>query len=154
MHARLAQFIGIPAENTFIVENGQVVEFDEEGSARVAHDTVPASDVLVDGIGIGDVGSTVLRERHHLSEDGFLIALVTLDTHTGEIVFGPEIITHGFVYTETAEDLIAGTKAVVISALESGRGSALAAKLKDAISQYLYRQTHRRPMVIPVVTEL
>jgi ribonuclease J len=90
-----------------------------------------------------------------LSEDGFLIALVTLDAHTGEIVFGPEIITHGFVYTEAAEDLIEGTKEVVMSALKKGgRGSALSMKLKDVLSQYLYQQTHRRPMVIPVVTEV
>ena len=155
LHARLAQSIGIPEENVFVVENGAIVEFDEHCNARVAHETVPASDVLVDGIGVGDVGTTVLRERHHLSEDGFLVALVTLDAHTGEIVFGPEIITHGFVYTETAEDLIAGTKEEIVNALEKGgRGTALSTKLKDVLSQYLYQKTHRRPMVIPVVTEV
>ena len=155
LHARLAQSIGIPEENVFVVENGAIVEFDEHCHARVAHETAPASDVLVDGIGVGDVGATVLRERHHLSEDGFLVALVTLDAHTGEIVFGPEIITHGFVYTETAEDLIAGTKEEIVNALEKGgRGTALSTKLKDVLSQYLYQKTHRRPMVIPVVTEV
>lgn len=155
LHARLAQSIGIPAENTFVVENGAIVEFDENGNARVAHETAPASDVLVDGIGVGDVGTTVLRDRHHLSQDGFLIALVTLDSHTGEIVFGPEIITHGFVYTEAAEDLMAGTKEVIIATLKNGgRGTALSAKLKDVLSQYLYQKTRRRPMVIPVVTEV
>jgi ribonuclease J len=155
LHARLAQSIGIPAENVFIIENGAIVEFDEHGNARVAPETVPASDVLVDGIGIGDVGTTVLRERHHLSEDGFLVALVTLDAHTGDIVFGPEIITHGFVYAEVAEDLIAGAKAEITNALKKGgRGTALSAKLKDVLSQYLYQKTHRRPMVIPVVTEI
>jgi conserved hypothetical protein len=155
LHARLAQSIGIPAENVFIIENGAIVEFDEHGNARVAPETAPASDVLVDGIGIGDVGTTVLRERHHLSEDGFLVALVTLDAHTGEIVFGPEIITHGFVYAEVAEDLIAGAKAEITNALKKGgRGTALSAKLKDVLSQYLYQKTHRRPMVIPVVTEI
>ncbi|MDE3088941.1 MAG: ribonuclease J [Chloroflexota bacterium] len=155
LHARLAQSIGIPAENTFIVENGAIVEFDEDGNGRVADETAPASDVLVDGIGVGDVGTTVLRERHHLSEDGFLVALVTLDAHTGEIVFGPEIITHGFVYAEAAEDLIAGTKEEIVSALKKGgRGTALSAKLKEVLSQYLYQKTHRRPMVIPVVTEV
>ncbi|HEX7594046.1 MAG TPA: ribonuclease J [Anaerolineae bacterium] len=155
LHARLAQSIGIPAGNAFIIENGAIVEFDEHGNARVAPETAPASDVLVDGIGIGDVGTTVLRERHHLSEDGFLVALVTLDAHTGEIVFGPEIITHGFVYAEVAEDLIAGAKAEITNALKKGgRGTALSAKLKDVLSQYLYQKTHRRPMVIPVVTEI
>jgi ribonuclease J len=152
LHARLAQSVGIPADNIFVVENGAIVEFDEHGNGRVAKETVPASDVLVDGIGVGDVGTTVLRERHHLSEDGFLVALVTLDAHTGEIVFGPEIITHGFVYAETSEDLIAGTKEEIVNALKKGgRGSA---QLKDVLSQYLYQKTHRRPMVIPVVTEI
>jgi ribonuclease J len=155
LHARLAQALGIPAENVFVIENGAIVEFDALGNGRIAHETAPASDVLVDGLGIGDVGTTVLRERHHLSEDGFLVALVTLDAHTGEIVFGPEIITHGFVYTEAAEDLIAGTKEAIAHTLKKGgRGTALSAKLKDVLSQYLYQQTRRRPMVIPVVTEV
>lgn len=155
LHARLAQSLGIPAENIFVIENGAVVEFDEQGNARVLHDSVPASDVLVDGIGIGDVGSTVLRERHHLSEDGFFIALITIDSHTGEVVFGPEIITHGFVYTEASEDLITGAKQAIAETLrKGGRGGTLGAALKDVLSKYLYQQTHRRPMVIPVITEL
>ena len=155
LHARLAQSIGIPQENIFVIENGAVIEFDEDGNARVAHEQVSASDVLVDGIGIGDVGTTVLRERHHLSEDGFLVAVLTLDAHTGEVVFGPEIITHGFVYLEQSEKIIAGAKEVMIGALKKGgNGAALSAKLKDVLSHYLYEQTHRRPMVIPVVTEV
>jgi ribonuclease J len=155
LHARLAQSIGVPAANTFVIENGAVVEFDAEGNARVAHASVPASDVLVDGIGIGDVGTTVLRERHHLSEDGFLVALVTIDAHTGEVVFGPEIITHGFVYTQASEDLMAGAKAAIAATLQKGgRGASLSTTLKDMLSKYLYQHTHRRPMVIPVVTEL
>lgn len=155
LHARLAKSIGIPADNIFVVENGAIVEFDEHENARVAHETAPASDVLVDGIGVGDVGTTVLRDRHHLSQDGFLVALVTLDSHTGEIVFGPEIITHGFVYTEAAEDLMAGTREEIIATLKTGgRGTALSVKLKDVLSQYLYQKTRRRPMVIPVVTEV
>jgi ribonuclease J len=155
LHARLAQSIGIPQENIFVIENGAVVEFDEQSHARVARETVPASDVLVDGIGVGDIGTTVLRERHHLSEDGFLVAVLTLDAHTGEVVFGPEIITHGFVYLEKSEEIIAGAKAVMVGALKKGgSGAALSAKLKDVLGQYLYQQTHRRPMVIPVVTEV
>jgi ribonuclease J len=155
LHARLAQSIGIPQENIFVIENGAVAEFDEHGNARIAHEKVPASDVLVDGIGIGDVGTTVLRERHHLSEDGFLVAVLTLDAHTGEVVFGPEIITHGFVYLEQSEEIITGAKEAMIGALKKGgSGAALSAKLKDVLSHYLYQQTHRRPMVIPVVTEV
>ncbi|MCL4395857.1 MAG: ribonuclease J, partial [Chloroflexi bacterium] len=145
LHARLAKSIGVPADNVFVIENGAILEFDENCRAHLAHETAPASDVLVDGIGVGDVGTTVLRERHHLSEDGFLVALVTLDAHTGEIVFGPEIITHGFVYAEAAEDLIAGTKEEIAKALKNGgRGAALSVKLKEVLSSYLYKQTHRR----------
>ncbi|MBI5305572.1 MAG: ribonuclease J [Chloroflexi bacterium] len=154
LHARLAQSLGIARDHVFVVENGSVVEFDDEGCARLAHETVPASDVLVDGLGIGDIGSTVLRERHHLSEDGFLVALVTLDAHTGELVFGPEIITHGFVYAEVSEELIAGAKEAILNTLKGGRDAGLSATLKDVLSQYLYKKTHRRPMVIPVVTEV
>jgi len=154
LHTRLAQSLGIAAENTFVVENGARIEFDESG-ARVEHNAVAASDVLVDGLGIGDVGTTVLRDRQHLSQDGFLVALVTRDAHTGEIVFGPEIITHGFVYTAEAGDLIARTKQVIIDALDKGsRASGQSAKLKEVLSQFLYAQTKRRPMVIPVVTEV
>jgi ribonuclease J len=155
LHARLAQSLGMSADNVFIVENGNVVEFDEDGSARLSRETVSASDVLVDGLGIGDIGSAVLRERHHLSEDGFLVALVTLDAHTGEVVFGPEIITHGFVYSETAEDLIAGAKAEISGLIANhGRDPGLSATMKEVLGKYLYKQTHRRPMVIPVVTEV
>ncbi len=154
LHARLAQSLGIARDHVFIVENGNVVEFDEDGCGRIAHELVPASDVLVDGLGIGDIGATVLRERHHLSEDGFFVALVTLDAHTGELVFGPEIITHGFVYMEGAEELIEGAKEAIRNTLHGGHDAGLSATLKDVLSQYLYKKTHRRPMVIPVVTEV
>lgn len=155
LHARLAQSIGIPAEHVFVVENGAIVEFDDQGNAQVAHETAPASDVLVDGVGVGDIGTEVLRDRHHLAQDGFLVALVTLDVHTGDIVLGPEIITHGFVYTEAAEDLIAGTKDLITRTVKKGgRSAMLSTRLKEVLSQYLYQATHRRPMIIPVVTEV
>jgi ribonuclease J len=80
---------------------------------------------------------------------------VTIDAHTGEVVFGPEIITHGFVYTQASEDLMAGAKAAIAATLQKGgRGASLSTTLKDVLSKYLYQHTHRRPMVIPVVTEL
>ncbi len=155
LHGRLAQSLGIPEDHVFVVENGAIVEFDDEGHGRVAHETAPASDVLVDGIIVGDVGTTVLRDRQHLAADGFLVAVVTLDTHTGDIVLGPEIITHGFVYAEGSEDLIEATKHEIVQVLKKGgRGAALSSKLKEVLSQYLYQKTHRRPMIIPVVTEV
>ncbi len=155
LHARLAESLGLPAENIFVVENGAVIEFDEQGHARLARERVPASDVLVDGLGVGDVGSTVLRERHHLSADGFVVAVLTRDARTGQVVFGPEIITHGFVYAEQSEEILAGAKQVIVNTLKKGGGdTALSVKLKETLSQYLFQQTHRRPMIIPVVTEV
>ncbi len=155
LHARLAMSLGIPEDHVFVVENGAIVEFDEEGHGRVMHETAPASDVLVDGIIVGDVGTTVLRDRQHLAQDGFLVAVVTVDSHTGEIVLGPEIITHGFVYAEGSEDLIEGTKDEIVQVMKKGgRGAAMSGKLKEVLSQYLYQKTHRRPMIIPVVTEV
>ncbi len=156
LHARLAQSLGIPEDHVFVIENGVMVEFDANGNGRIAKETAPASDVLVDGIGVGDIGTTVLRDRQHLAQDGFLVVVITIDSHTGEIVLGPEIITHGFVYAEAAETLIASTKELVLQTVKKGggRGPALSAKLKEVLSQYLYHETHRRPMIIPVVTEV
>jgi ribonuclease J len=101
------------------------------------------------------VGTTVLRDRHHLSQDGFFIVMLALDVHSGEIVFGPEIITRGFVYSEAASDILEGAKEEIVKAVKHGIvGTALTVKLKEVLSQYLYKQTHRRPMVIPMVTEV
>lgn len=155
MHARLAESLGFRPENIFVVENGSVIEFDEHGRGRVSPDQVPASDVLVDGIGVGDIGSVVLRDRHHLAQDGFFIAVLGVDTRTGEIVFGPEIETRGFVYTPEAGDIIEGAKEQIRLTVARGpRDTALSTTLKQILGEYLYKTTHRRPMVIPVVTEM
>jgi ribonuclease J len=155
LHARLAETLGYRSENIFVIENGTVIEFDENGHGRVLKETVSAADVLVDGIGIGDIGTTVLRDRHHLSQDGFFIAMVGLDTHTGEILFGPEIETRGFVYGPLAEDIIEGAKERIRQAVtRSAHDTGLSTTLKEILSEYLFKHTRRRPMVIPVVTEM
>lgn len=155
LHARLAESLGMAHESVLIVENGDVVEFDETGTASVIQHGVDADDVLVDGLGVGDVGNVVLRDRHHLSQDGFLIAMVGVDTRTGEILFGPEVETRGFVYAPLAEDIIAGAKEQIREAIaRSAHDTGLSQMLKDVLSQYLYQHTRRRPMVIPVVTEM
>lgn len=155
LHARLAESLGMAHESVLIVENGDVVEFDETGTASVIQHGVDADDVLVDGLGVGDVGNVVLRDRHHLSQDGFLIAMVGVDTRTGEILFGPEVETRGFVYAPLAEDIIAGAKEQIREAIaRSAHDTGLSQTLKDVLSQYLYQHTRRRPMVIPVVTEM
>ncbi|MDL1896806.1 ribonuclease J [Anaerolineae bacterium CFX7] len=155
MHARLAQELGYRRENIFIVENGDVVELDDHTRGRVLRQEVSATDVLVDGIGIGDIGNVVLRDRHHLAQDGFFIAVLGLNMRTGEIVFGPEIETRGFVYEPEAESLLEGAKQVIRQATAaSAHDMGLSATLKQELSAYLYKTTRRRPMVIPVVTEL
>ncbi|MCG3142639.1 MAG: Ribonuclease J 1 [Anaerolineae bacterium] len=155
MHARLAQELGYRRENIFIVENGDVVELDDHTRGRVLRQEVSATDVLVDGIGIGDIGNVVLRDRHHLAQDGFFIAVLGINMRTGEIVFGPEIETRGFVYEPEAESLLEGAKQVIRQATAaSAHDMGLSATLKQELSAYLYKTTRRRPMVIPVVTEL
>lgn len=155
MHARLAQELGYRNENIFIVENGDVIEFDDHTRGRVVRQGVNATDVLVDGIGVGEIGSVVLRDRHHLAQDGFFIAMLGIDMRTGEIVFGPEIETRGFVYAPEAESVLEGAKQVMRDAVAaSAHDMGLSTTLKQELSAYLYKTTHRRPMVIPVVTEL
>lgn len=155
LHARLAESLGMPSENVFVVENGAIVEFDDAGTGRVAEETVSAIDVLVDGLGVGDIGNVVLRDRYHLSQDGFFIAMVGIDSRTGDIVFGPEVETRGFVYAPLAEDIISGAIQEIRDAVtRSAHDTALSQTLKDVLSQYLYQHTRRRPMVIPVVTEM
>lgn len=155
IHGRLAESLGYASDHVFIVENGDVVEFNQEGRGRVVRGAVSAADVLVDGIGVGDIGAVVLRDRHHLAQDGFFIAVLGLDQRSGEIVFGPEIETRGFVYTPEAEDIIEGAKQVIRDALATSAGdTGLSVTLKQVLSEYLFKTTRRRPMIIPLVTEL
>lgn len=155
MHARLAESLGYKPENVFVIENGAIVEFNENGVAHVLKDTVSATDVLVDGLGVGEIGSVVLRDRHHLAQDGFFIAMVGIDPRTGEILFGPEIETRGFVYSPQAEDIIEGAKERIRETVTRAvHDTALSATLKQVLGEYLYQHTRRRPMVIPIVTEM
>lgn len=155
IHGRLAESLGYRRENILIIENGDVVEFNEKGHAQVLREGVSATDVLVDGIGIGDIGNIVLRDRHHLAQDGFLIAMLGVNLQTGEIVFGPEIETRGFVYTPVAENIIEGAKQIIRdAAASSAHDTGLSATLKELLAEYLYKTTRRRPMVIPLVTEV
>ncbi len=153
LHSRLARESGIPEENIFVLESGQSLEVDSSGcflGKRVA-----ASRVLVDGLGVGDVGRVVLRDRHHLSRNGFLVAIVVLDMDTGEILVGPEILSRGFVYMRDSEELMELAKEQVWQALEHvGPRSAVSAKIKDALGEFCYQQTGRRPVILPVVMEV
>jgi len=152
-HARLAHQLGVPAQNTFIVENGYVIEFDD-GEGRIG-ERVPGGYVYVDGSTVGDISPEVLRDREVLSRDGFVVAIVQRDSETGQVQGRPEIITRGFVVEHEAEDLIIGAEDAVLKTVQSNgvNGRPLRDKVKDALAEYLYHETRRRPMVIPVVLE-
>ncbi|MDH7485638.1 MAG: ribonuclease J [Anaerolineae bacterium] len=153
LHSRLAQQSGIPDQNIFVVESGQALELSAE-ACRLG-ERVAASHVLVDGLGVGDVGHVVLRDRHQLARDGFLVAIVALDMDSGEILVEPEILSRGFVYMRDSERLIELAREQVWQALEHvGPRSAVSAKIKDALGELCYQQTGRRPIILPVVMEV
>lgn len=154
LHGRLGEAMGIPKENIFIIENGQVIEFGDEGAFLA--ERIPSGQILVDGLGIGDVGSVVLRDRHLLSRDGFFVVVIALEENTGKLVDGPEIISRGFVYVRDSEDLIEEAKEQVIELLEKGKihRDTAATVISDQLSQFLYRRTRRRPMIFPMVLEV
>jgi ribonuclease J len=152
LHAQLAEELGIPKENIFVVENGQVIEFDDDG-ARLG-ERVAGGHVLIDGLGIGDVGEVVLRDRRLLSRDGFVVVVVALDETTGELIEGPDIVSRGFVYMRDAEDLIEEAKNLVIEALSNGHRDTANNLIHDTLAEFLYRRTRRRPMIFPVVLEV
>ena len=157
-YSRLAEEMGIPPENAFAMEVGDVLELDSKGARLV--EKVPAGDVLVDGIGVGDVGDVVLRDRRHLASDGIFTIVIGIDRASGSIVAGPDIVSRGFIYMEEAEELIEEAKAAVVRAVESldidstADWNTVKADMRSAVAKLLYAKTHRRPMVIPVIMEI
>ena len=157
-HGRLAVETGVAPENVFIIENGQVIEFFADGSARRGA-PVTSGYVLVDGLSVGDVGEVVLRDRRALASDGMFIVVVTVDKQTGRVVARPEIVTRGFVHGNEHDPLMEGAVERMMAAIE-GKGDRtsetglLKSQIKDEISRYLYEQTRRRPLVFPVVVEV
>jgi ribonuclease J len=163
LHARLAQGLGIPAPNIFVIEDGDVLEFTPEGAEVCEH--VSAGYVFVDGLGVGDVGQVVLRDRQHMAQDGILIVSITVDRHTGVPIAGPDILSRGFVYMRESEELIAQARTQVQLALEAtqhadtGEPGAIdwqhvKTKIRDVLSKFVYDQTRRRPMILPLVMEV
>jgi ribonuclease J len=152
-HARMAEDVGIPQENIFVVESGTVLEFGPDWG-RI-NGQVTEGHVMVDGLGIGDVGSVVLRDRHLLSKDGFVVVVVVLDAESGEVIEGPDIITRGFVYIRESGDLIDEATLCVLEALKNiGPGATPSSKIKSSLAEILYELTKRRPMILPVVMEV
>jgi len=155
-HGHTALEAGIPRERIFVVENGYTLKFNgEEGAIS---DRVPGKYVFVDGSGVGDVGPAVIRDRELLSRDGFVIVNVKLDSQSGDLLDLPEIISRGFVYMREASDLLDEVSLYVIELLdqqERYRGRQVVADLlKDSLKALLYDRTRRRPMILPIVTEV
>ena len=157
-HKELAEEMGMKAENIFVSDIGKVIEIDEFG-ARF-NGTVPAGKILIDGSGIGDVGNIVLRDRKNLSENGLIIAVATVSIDAGMLMSGPEIISRGFVYVRESEELVNGAKNVaqtaLIDALNKGirEWNELKGVMKSAISKFIYAETKRKPVILPILMNL
>jgi len=158
-NAELAQGIGIPPENTIVPSNGQVIEF-SNGHGKLTNRKVPASYVMVDGLGVGDVSHVVLRDRQQLAEDGMFVIVMNIDNR-GKLAASPDIISRGFVYVNESQELLAEARKKVKKILEKSRGknvksnfSYLKDQIRDEIGQFLYNKTERRPMVLPVIIQV
>ena len=157
-HAELAQTMGVAKDNVILLRCGDVLEISEEKAAVV--DKVPSQGILVDGLGVGDVGNIVLRDRQHLSENGLLIVVVTLEKYSNQILSGPDIVSRGFVYVRESENLMDEAREVVSNALEKclNKNTAdwgkIKTEIKDSLSDYLWKKTKRNPMILPIIMEV
>ncbi len=157
-HRMLANTMGIKPENIIIAANGNVIEVSESGIKNAG--SVPSGRVLVDGLGVGDVGSIVLRDRKHLADNGIIIVTVAIDSVTRQVISGPDVVSRGFVYVKESEELMDELRRVVLDVLENSYYSrakdwnTIKATIKDGVSKFLYQKTHRSPMVLPVILEI
>ena len=157
-HANLAQSLGMPKEIIVIAENGSVIELTKNSIG--INGKVPAGKVLVDGLGVGDVGNIVLRDRRQLSQDGIMIVVVTIDKENCHVVSGPDIVSRGFVYVREAEGLMDEAKDKVQLALEKceengvSEWSAIKSTVRDSLGRFLYERPRRRPMILPIIMEI
>jgi ribonuclease J len=156
LHAKLAESIGI--KNTFILENGSVLEIDNEKAKKTG--TVTAGKILVDGLGVGDVGNVVLRDRKLLAQDGLIIAVVPVSRKTGELLTEPEIISRGFVYVRESEELMENIRRAAREGVEKCpkqrtiEYSVMKNSVKSCISRYIYETTRRSPMILPIIVDI
>jgi ribonuclease J len=154
-HKELAEYMGMDPRAVFVMDIGQVLELDRDSARRAG--TVPSGRMLVDGYGVGDVGSVVLRDRKHLAQDGLIVVVATVDLDEATIVSGPDLISRGFVYVRESEELMDDVKelvrGVLADMLDSGvtEWTQMKTNVKDALSKYLYQKTKRKPMILPVI---
>ncbi|QSX06438.1 ribonuclease J [Sedimentibacter sp. zth1] len=157
-HAKLAMSLGIEKSNILIAENGNVLEFNTKSGA--INGSVQSGKILVDGLGVGDVGNIVLRDRKHLSENGLIIAVITIDKKTGEMISGPDIVSRGFIYVRENIDLIEESKIIVKTAFNKCKDanikdwSSIKAMIKDDLSNFIYEKIKRSPMILPIIMEV
>ena len=157
-HAELAQELGIPKENTKILSSGDVLELTQEHAALIGK--VQAQGIMVDGLGVGDVGNIVLRDRQHLSENGLIIIVLTLEKYTNQLLAGPDIVSRGFVYVRESEYLMDEAKNIVYAALERcldnnvSDWTKIKTEVKDSLSDYLWKKMKRNPMILPIIMEV
>lgn len=157
-HGELAQTMGIPKENIFVLSSGDVLELSKETASIVSH--VTAQGILVDGLGVGDVGNIVLRDRQHLSENGLIIIVVILEKYSNQVVSGPDIVSRGFVYVRESENLMDEARVVVNTALDKCLSrnitdwGKIKNEVKDSLSDYIWKKTKRNPMILPIIMEV
>ena len=158
-HAETAEHLGyLPKANIYIAQNGQNLRISRD--ELTLEGTVPSGAVMVDGYGVGDVGNVVLRDRHHLSEDGIIVVTVAVDGRTGQVISGPELVSRGFVYVRESEELLEGARTQVEMALDRSMAenlhdwASVKARVREALSNYIYRRTKRSPMILPILLEV
>ena len=157
-HADLALEMGMDPKNIIIPELGMVVELSE--NSVKTQDRVQSGKVLIDGLGVGDVGSVVLRDRRHLAQDGLIVVVATISFETKEILSGPDIVSRGFVYVKEAEELMDGLRSIALDTIEKcfdnevDEWNTIKSKIKDSLTSYIYTITKRKPMILPVIMEI
>lgn len=157
-NAKLAESLGIPKESIFIMHSGDVLALDEKEAKIV--DKVHTGAILVDGLGVGDVGNIVLRDRQHLAEDGILIVVLTLEKRTNQLLAGPDIVSRGFVYVRESESLMEEARQVLQEALEkcltnrNADWSRIKLVIRDTMNEFIWKRTKRKPMILPIIMDV
>lgn len=157
-HRLLAESVGVEQEDTFIIKNGDVVDI-ENGIARQTR-KIPAGDTYVDGIGVGDVGDIILRDRKQLAEDGMLVVVLTMSKEERKLISDPDIISRGFVYVRDSEELLSNVNQLIIKSVHEvrdtnrGQWNAIKQSIKKSVGQYIFQQTKRKPMILPIIIEI
>jgi len=161
-HAELGIAVGIPEENIFTLDNGQVLEFAEGGVGRLTEEKIAVGLIMVDGLGVGDVGNVVIRDRQKMAEEGMFVVITTVDSKNGKLVSSPDIISRGFIYMRESTELVNEARQLVRKILSEKKGQQehpaswdyIKQKIRDDVGEFLFEKTQRRPLVLPVVIEV